>query len=53
MPSVMQTTNLIWASIASNMAAAANGGGTKITDASAPVALTAWKNREKTIKAAF
>ncbi len=41
MPSVMQTTSAIPASAASMTASAANGGGTKITDAFAPVALTA------------
>ena len=34
MPSVIQTTSSISASIASNMALAAKGGGTKITEAS-------------------
>jgi hypothetical protein len=37
MPSVMQTTNSIPAAAASTIASAANGGGTKITDAFAPV----------------
>ena len=37
MPSVMQTISSISASAASMIASAANGGGTKITDASAPV----------------
>src|SRR5208282_2055364 len=40
-PSVMQTINSTSASAASMMASAANGGGTKITDASAPVLSTA------------
>ena len=39
MPSVMQTTSAMPASAASMMASAANGGGTKITDALAPVSL--------------
>ena len=37
MPSVMQTTSGTPASAASRMASAANGGGTKITEALAPV----------------
>src|SRR6266851_7671200 len=41
MPSVMQTTSGTHASIASRIASAANGGGTKIIDASAPVSRTA------------
>src|ERR1041384_3244011 len=41
MPSVMQTTSGRPASAASMMASAANGGGTKITDALAAVSLTA------------
>ena len=41
MPSVMQTMSSISASAASMMASAANGGGTKITVASAPVLSTA------------
>ena len=41
MPSVMQTTSGTPASAASMMASAANGGGTKITDALAPVSFTA------------
>ena len=41
MPSVMQTTSGMPASAASMMASAANGGGTKITVALAPVAFTA------------
>ena len=41
MPSVMQTISSISASAASMMASAANGGGTKITEASAPVLSTA------------
>ncbi len=41
MPSVMQTTSPMPASAASMMASAAYGGGTKITDAFAPVAFTA------------
>jgi hypothetical protein len=40
-PSVMQTTSASPASAASITASAANGGGTKITDAFAPVAFTA------------
>src|SRR5271167_2521422 len=40
-PSVMQTINSISASAASIIASAANGGGTKITEASAPVLSTA------------
>ena len=38
MPSVMQTTSAMPASAASMMASAANGGGTKMTEALAPVA---------------
>ena len=41
MPSVMQTTSAEPASAASMTASAANGGGTKITDAFAPVFSTA------------
>ena len=41
MPSVMQTASGIPASVASITASAANGGGTKITDAFAPVSFTA------------
>ena len=41
MPSVMQTTSGRPASAASMMASAANGGGTKITVAFAPVSFTA------------
>ncbi len=41
MPSVMQTTSGMPASAASMMASAANGGGTKITEALAPVSCTA------------
>ena len=41
MPSVMQTANGMAASTASMMASAANGGGTKITVALAPVSRTA------------
>ena len=41
MPSVMQTASGRPASAASRMASAANGGGTKITDAFAPVSRTA------------
>src|SRR5581483_4846876 len=41
MPSVMQTINSTSASAASIMASAANGGGTKMTDAFAPVFSTA------------
>ena len=41
MPSVMQTTSAMPASAASRIASAANGGGTKITDAFAPVGATA------------
>ena len=41
MPSVMQTTSAMPASAASMTASAANGGGTKITDAFAPVCFTA------------
>jgi hypothetical protein len=40
MPSVMQTMRGTSASAASMIASAANGGGTKITEALAPVALT-------------
>ena len=40
-PSVMQTISSISASAASMMASAANGGGTKITEAFAPVLSTA------------
>jgi hypothetical protein len=41
MPSVMATISSIWASMASMMASAANGGGTKIRLQSAPVAALA------------
>ena len=41
MPSVMHTASASPASAASMMASAANGGGTKITEAFAPVSLTA------------
>src|ERR1039457_5490941 len=41
MPSVMHTTSASPASVASMMASAANGGGTKITVALAPVSLAA------------
>ena len=41
MPSVMQTTSAMSASVASMIASAANGGGTKITLALAPVSRTA------------
>ena len=41
MPSVMQTSNSTPASAASMIASAANGGGTKMTEALAPVAETA------------
>ena len=41
MPSVMQTTRAMPASAASMMASAAKGGGTKMTEALAPVAFTA------------
>ena len=41
MPSVMQTTSGMEASAASRMASAATEGGTKITDAFAPVSRTA------------
>ena len=41
MPSVMHTAKPMPASAASMIASAANGGGTKITDALAPVSLTA------------
>src|SRR5688500_18547922 len=41
MPSVMQTASGMSASVASMIASAANGGGTKITDAFAPVSRTA------------
>ena len=41
MPSVMQTTSARPASAASITASAANGGGTKITEALAPVSFTA------------
>jgi hypothetical protein len=41
MPSVMQTTRGMPASAASMIASAADAGGTKITDAFAPVAFTA------------
>ena len=40
-PSVIQTIVLILQIAASNIASAAKGGGTKITDALAPVSLTA------------
>ncbi len=48
MPSVMQMTSFISASIASRMASAANGGGTKITLASAPVFCIALSTVSKT-----
>ena len=48
MPSVMQTTSGTPASAASMMASAANGGGTKITVALAPVSFTAWATVSKT-----
>ena len=48
MPSVMQTTSGSPASAASMMASAANGGGTKITDALAPVSFTACATVSKT-----
>ena len=41
MPSVIQTTSAIPASAASMIASAAKGGGTKMTDALAPVCFTA------------
>ena len=41
MPSVIVTMNSMPASIASRIASAQNGGGTKITDALAPVSFTA------------
>ncbi len=41
MPSVIATMTLMPASIASRIESAANGGGTKMTDASAPVSSTA------------
>lgn len=46
-PSVMQTTRGISASIASLIAAAANGGGTYITVAEAPVCSLAYKDNNK------
>lgn len=46
-PSVMHTAKLISASIASIIAAAANGGGTNITVAVAPVPSTAYENYEQ------
>jgi hypothetical protein len=45
MPSVMQTTSPTAGVGASMIASAANGGGTKITDAFAPVSFTASGNR--------
>ena len=48
MPSVMQTTSGIPASAASMIASAANGGGTKITLALAPVSATASATVSKT-----
>ncbi len=45
MPSVMQTTSASPASKASRIASAAPGGGTKMTLAFAPVALTACGHR--------
>ena len=43
MPSVMQTTSGTPASVASMIASAANGGGTKITDTLAPVSrIASW-----------
>ena len=47
-PSVMHTARRIPASAASRMASAAPEGGTKITDASAPVSATAWAAVSKT-----
>lgn len=47
MPSVMQTMSSTPASMASRMASAANGGGTKMAEAVAPVSLTAWKTVSK------
>ena len=44
----MQTTNSILASIASNIAAAAKGGGTYITETFAPVSFTASETLLKT-----
>ena len=48
MPSVMQTISAIPASAASMMASAANGGGTKITVAFAPVSFAALATVSKT-----
>ena len=48
MPSVMQTARRMPASAASRIASAAPGGGTKMTDASAPVAATASRTVSKT-----
>ena len=47
-PSVMQTTSGKPASAPSMIASAANGGGTKMTEALAPVAFTAWATVSKT-----
>ena len=47
-PSVMQAINATRASAASTIASAANGGGTKIIDALAPVAATAAATVSKT-----
>ena len=47
-PSVMHTTTPRSASAASRMASAAAGGGTKITDAFAPVSSTALRTVSKT-----
>ena len=48
MPSVMQTTSAMPASAASRIASAANGGGTKIIVALAPVLATASATVSKT-----
>ena len=47
-PSVMQTASAMPASAASRIASAAPGGGTKITDAFAPVSFTASRTVSKT-----
>ena len=47
MPSVMQTMSARPASAASMIASAANGGGTKMTDAFAPVSFTASRTVSK------
>ena len=48
MPSVMQAASDSPASAASRIASAAPGGGTKITEAFAPVCSTAWRTESNT-----